>query len=443
MSDTPDLADPSALQRDEAARLQARRRRDEAPEVEVEGVITPELSPRLDRDEEEARDADKAAARRSRIAAERGDGESRPVSFEKGDVPEAVSRRYYTDKAGLAGRELGFFTDAQTKDVAFRDAGAALMTRKMEPDVVRDMVAVAAHRGWTAINVRGTEEFKRAVWLESQRLGLDVHGYKATERDRQERDRGLDGQAPAAERGPAGGEARRGAAPERTREHASEAKPERVDFDKGFEGRLRATGTAPYQDRPGAEPSPYLDIELANGKMQRVWGATLPERLDKSGGGIGDMIAVRRNGKEPVLKTVEVRDKATGETTLQQRTVLRNSWQIDAERFKTATPAEAARDPKLRGAQSQLAVVAAVVKDRVADPKDQNRIIEGARARIVERMMGGRTFGLASIREPKAADKAPEKTPEKSAGKAPTPARSAEPADRGERRSPPERARGR
>jgi hypothetical protein len=164
-----------------------------------------------------------------------------------------------------------------------------------------------------------------------------------------------------------------------------------------------------------------------------VWGVGLPAALEKSGAAIGDEITLRRDGVERVIRSLEVRDKVSGELSLQQREVPRNKWTIDADRFRSASPAEAAKDPALQAAQSRLAVVSAVVKDRHADPAVQDRLIAGAKDKIAGHLERGGRFEAAKVRE--AADRSPA-APRSS--KAPSPAPPPTPAKTG-----PERTRGR
>jgi len=105
-----------------------------------------------------------------------------------GDVPGPLRRRYLTEPRGGPG--LGFYTDARTQAAAFRDQGGRLTTDRNDPHVIRDLVAIAGHRGWTTISVRGHSEFRREVWLRAQAAGLEVRGYRPTARDRQQADRG-------------------------------------------------------------------------------------------------------------------------------------------------------------------------------------------------------------------------------------------------------------
>lgn len=119
-------------------------------------------------------------------------------SVVQGDVPEALRRRYYTDGRGGAG--LGFYADATVQKPAFRDEGKRLASGRSDPNSIRDMAAIAQHRGWSIVTARGSAEFRREAWLAGRTLGLEVRGYRPTERDVQELDRRIDRRLAARER---------------------------------------------------------------------------------------------------------------------------------------------------------------------------------------------------------------------------------------------------
>jgi hypothetical protein len=115
------------------------------------------------------------------------DSEGRGRSTSKGDVPDPLRRRYYLDDRGGPG--LGFYADARVQTAAFRDLGARLVTPRSDPNAIRDMAAVAHHRGWTVIVVHGDVAFRREAWLAAMAVGIAARGYRPTERDRQEAER--------------------------------------------------------------------------------------------------------------------------------------------------------------------------------------------------------------------------------------------------------------
>src|SRR5258708_20611300 len=177
-------------------------------------------------------------------------------SIVEGDVPEALRRRYFVDGRGGAG--LGFYADAKISTPAFRDRGRHLMAERSDPNTIRDMTTIAQHRGWTIVMARGSSSFRREAWLAGRAAGIEVRGYRPTERDVQELDRRIDRRIVA------------GSRRQPPRERRSDS--DHADRDRGNAGvhdaarsRLRAAeplpriraGARPAQDRPlAAAPRP-------------------------------------------------------------------------------------------------------------------------------------------------------------------------------------------
>jgi hypothetical protein len=108
-------------------------------------------------------------------------------SVTSGDVPEALRRRYYLDSRGGPG--LAFYVDATVKAPVFHDRGGRLVAARTDPHAIRDMMAIARHRQWTVVTVRGAADFRREAWLAGRSAGLEVRGYRPTERDVQDLER--------------------------------------------------------------------------------------------------------------------------------------------------------------------------------------------------------------------------------------------------------------
>lgn len=293
----------------------------------------------------------------------------RPISTDKGDVPDALRKRYFTEAtAGV----LAFYAEYNAPKPAFRDAGGRLSTPENNPNTIHDMVDIAEHRGWRAIQVRGTEDFKREVWLEAQSRGLEVRGFRPNQRDFQELERRTAGYdkgsiTPAAERD------------RPTRNEKGKAAPrERIDYDTGVRGRLLEVGRAPFRGREGAAPAPFVRIQPADGKPVQIWGVALPAAISRSGAKVGDEITLRREGVE------QVADR-TGETHQ------RNRWNVEANRLRQSSPAEAAREPELKAAQATLGIVASVAHQRL-DADAAERVVDRSRLRAAERIQEGGRF---------------------------------------------------
>lgn len=115
-------------------------------------------------------------------APNRLDVRDRSAAGTAGDLPAALLRRYLRERQGS---ELAYFVDATVSQPAFKDSGRRLSARRDDPNVIRDLVAIAAHRGWREVAVRGTTAFRREAWLAARAAGLEVRGYTPSERDAQ------------------------------------------------------------------------------------------------------------------------------------------------------------------------------------------------------------------------------------------------------------------
>lgn len=321
------------------------------------------------------------------------DGTGRPVSVARGDLPEALKRRYFSED----GRAITtFFSGPGAKAPAFRDHGGKLSTHEVDPNTILDMVAIAAHRGWRTLQVRGDDDFRREVWMEARALGLQVRGYRPRQRDEQELEARL------------GAQASRSISPATERQHTADrnhaastrtSAGRQPDFDAGVRGVLIESGEAPYRRRQGQPVTPFVRLDRGEGRALDIWGVGLTEALAQSGARLGDQILVRRDGIDRVQKTIEVHDPRTGETTRQAREVPRNRWTILAERFREASPGEAARDPNLKAAQSQLAVLKTVIQATLRDPASQARAYAAAREQVAAKLGEGRQFRPARVED--------------------------------------------
>jgi hypothetical protein len=109
-------------------------------------------------------------------------------STRPGDLPDPLRRRYYVEERG---REWRLFVDAQSRSALIEDRGRRLISRRSDPNAVGDMVRIAEHRGWRTVDARGSRSFRRQAWLAGRVIGLQVRGYRPTERDQQELERRL------------------------------------------------------------------------------------------------------------------------------------------------------------------------------------------------------------------------------------------------------------
>ena len=92
-----------------------------------------------------------------------------------------IDNKYYIEQSWLGGE---LYTPKGAQRSAFRDAGDAIVVKAKAPSsVAKDVVMLAAGKGWNTIQVKGKKDFKRDVWIEASMKGLAVYGYTPTEQD--------------------------------------------------------------------------------------------------------------------------------------------------------------------------------------------------------------------------------------------------------------------
>lgn len=92
------------------------------------------------------------------------------------DSPETVRQRF------LARQGQYFFRD-RNNALAFEDRGPRIATPTEDPMVAASMVDLAIAKGWKTLKVSGSESFRRTIWLEAARRGMDVRGYRPQPQD--------------------------------------------------------------------------------------------------------------------------------------------------------------------------------------------------------------------------------------------------------------------
>ncbi|WP_108523140.1 LPD7 domain-containing protein [Bradyrhizobium algeriense] len=308
-------------------------------------------------------------------------------------LPERISRKYYVvaNETGKDGPSSGahLYADERGEYLAFKVMEDRLVTRLIAAEVIRDMVSVAQHRQWAALQVRGSAEFRREAWLEAGARGIEVQGYQPTDLDRQALS---DRQDVWNRTHPRTHEVEVRSVSDR------DERAERLDYDKGVSGRLIEVGRAPYRNRNDAETSTYVAIELDSGRRHQVWGVGLEKASADSKARPGDRVQVRRDGVERVAKDIKVIDAASGTARIERRQVPRNRWRVTAEKFRSADRQTASRDVDLVAAQSQMAVIEkALERAFPEDERARRSIIDAVRDRIADHLERGHSFARATV----------------------------------------------
>ena len=359
------------------------------------------MNDRHDASEEFSLERQRHAARAS--ARQNGEDESiatapnKPSSAEVTDsaFPDRIRRKYYivaseSEKDG-SDREARLYADERKEYLAFKTTDDRLVTRIAAAEVIRDMVSVARHRQWEALHVRGSVEFRREAWLEARARFMDVKGYQPSE---------LDGQALADRRAAWDRAHARTNGREARSPSDRPLQADRLDYDNGVSGRLMEVGYGTYRNRPDAEPSTYVAIELDDGRRHQVWGVGLEKDVADSGGKPGDRILMRREGVEPVIRAIKFMDAATGIAGIERRQMWRNRWSVTVEPHRADRP-PAAHDSDLLSAQSQIVAIKKLVERAL--PNDENArqsIMAFAKERIAQHLKNGHSFARATVIEP-------------------------------------------
>lgn len=251
----------------------------------------------------------------------------------KFDAPPSYADRFIIVKSR---DKREFYRSYDDPRPAITDTGDKLATKNADRATAMDMIELAAHRGWQSLSTRGPEDFRREMWIEGTAHGMKVQGYRPDEKDMAEAGRRAEMvQSRSIERTDRTDEHRSPT----TAQHAGQADRDRkddsivhmpvVNFTEGVSGRITDIGSAPYQNREGADPVPFVSLKMKNGKSQTLWSVTLPDAIHKNDLKIGDRATFVSPGTEPVTYTTI--DKKTGEEV--SREGERRIWNVrDIER---------------------------------------------------------------------------------------------------------------
>lgn len=258
-----------------------------------------------------------------------------PARDARFDTPGSYADRFVITKTG---DRQEFFRSYDDQRPAIIDTGDRLATKNADRATAMDMIELAEHRGWQCLRAKGPEEFRREMWIEGQAHGLNVEGYRPSEKDMEEaRRRAEMVQSRVIERTDKVTSAQAAASQERGSEQKADGTTRRdnvvqmqtVNFSEGVTGTITEIGTAPYKGREGAEPVPFVRLELGPGREHTLWSVTLSDTLEKHDLKAGDRATFHSPGVEAVTYTT--RDKETGEDV--QREGHRRIWEArDIER---------------------------------------------------------------------------------------------------------------
>lgn len=226
------------------------------------------------------------------------------------ELPVSYHDRFLVTKAKGQQDLYRSYDDARPTIV---DKGDQLSTRNADRGTAMDMIELAAHRGWQSLKAKGPEEFRREMWIEGTAQGLKVQGYRPTEKDHEEANRRsqMIGER-TIERSD---RASLPANAKSTDRDDKQAVP-RQNYSDGISGKITDNGSAPYRNREGADPVPFVTLTNEAGKEEQIWSVSLPAALEKHDLKVGDRATFFSPSLEPV--TYKTKDQKTGEDVERQ-----------------------------------------------------------------------------------------------------------------------------
>lgn len=317
-------------------------------------------------------------------------------------VPASVADRFTRDGTHY------YFPDGH---LAFRDAGRKLVTESENTEVIRSLLEIARARDWQEVKLSGTESFRRAAWQQGRLMGLEVQGYTPTREEQaafirvktrvqdEGRSQDLHGRAPPEAAADTGEEAA-----------ATGTRPHR---DGLVTGKLLDHGRAPYRFDPKESDSYFVRVDTPDGKRV-LWGVDLERAIHKSLSQpqIGETVALRRTGVEPVTVRRVMKGPDGAELPAEPLDTLRYRWQVERTEFLAEREAVArlVRDPtigadqavrerpELAGTYVQIHAVE-MAAHLLKDPHDRERLVSVFRGALAESIERGEPMPTARLKE--------------------------------------------
>lgn len=286
-------------------------------------------------------------------------------------MPERLRRKYYVAEAGV-GDEAKVYADPRGEYLAFKVSTDRMATRLEDAGVVRDMVSVAQHRGWTEVEVRGSQEFRRTAWLEASVRGLSVRGHDPDPVDRAAL--------------------------------AFRTKP-KPDWAQTVQNpQTREAGASETMTIDGVTTRRPIDVTVMPPESRDERFKT---RRDRPEAGAprswntakAPATAIPENAPDPSKKrpTVTIDGAALQDGTT--RNPQRDRWQARADEFRTGNARQMAGDEAVKAARSQLVAIERALAKAVRNPALRQSILSYAKERIAGELAGGQAIERRQLRQ--------------------------------------------
>ncbi|HBV0782903.1 LPD7 domain-containing protein [Klebsiella pneumoniae] len=337
-------------------------------------------------------------------------------------VPDRVAKSYIE----VEGK---YYFQNRPDSLAFVDKGAKLQTKLSNSQVAGSMIDIAEARGWTEIQVKGTEDFRREAWLQATARGLTAHGYKPKEEDlarlkkvagerniNEVEAREVADNVKTSPSAPSGTTSKNKSEAPTSKTGTTEsssttqgknegAKVEAEEKVNKLAGKLVEHGAAPYEHKKDNKDNYYVTLENADGKQSTTWGVDLQRAMAESEAQPGDHIELENLGRKAVTVEKDVKDETGKVVKKETINTFRNSWQVkaDAIRDQERPAREIVKEhPDLVNEITAVKLAEKVSQSMNAD--DKERFMSRVRDKLADKVASGEKGPELKIKEVQTVD---------------------------------------
>ncbi|HGA9081534.1 LPD7 domain-containing protein [Salmonella enterica] len=337
-------------------------------------------------------------------------------------VPDRVAKSYIE----VEGK---YYFQNRPDSLAFVDKGAKLQTKLSNSQVAGSMIDIAEARGWTEIQVKGTEDFRREAWLQATARGLTAHGYKPKEEDlarlkkvagerniNEVEAREVADNVKTSPSAPSGTTSKNQSEASTSKTGTTEssstaqgknegAKVEAEEKVNKLAGKLVEHGAAPYEHKKDNKDNYYVTLENADGKQSTTWGVDLQRAMAESEAQPGDHVELENLGRKAVTVEKDVKDETGKVVKKETINTFRNSWQVkaDAIRDQERPAREIVKEhPDLVNEITAVKLAEKVSQSMNAD--DKERFMSRVRDKLADKVASGEKGPELKIKEVQTVD---------------------------------------
>ncbi|EEC5106676.1 hypothetical protein G4R86_002947 [Salmonella enterica] len=337
-------------------------------------------------------------------------------------VPDRVAKSYIE----VEGK---YYFQNRPDSLAFVDKGAKLQTKLSNSQVAGSMIDIAEARGWTEIQVKGTEDFRCEAWLQATARGLTAHGYKPKEEDlarlkkvagerniNEVEAREVADNVKTSPSAPSGTTSKNQSEAPTSKTGTTEssstaqgknegAKVEAEEKVNKLAGKLVEHGAAPYEHKKDNKDNYYVTLENADGKQSTTWGVDLQRAMAESEAQPGDHVELENLGRKAVTVEKDVKDETGKVVKKETINTFRNSWQVkaDAIRDQERPAREIVKEhPDLVNEITAVKLAEKVSQSMNAD--DKERFMSRVRDKLADKVASGEKGPELKIKEVQTVD---------------------------------------